>query len=326
MANFGGPRTNPTSNTWPFSDTQIAPSGKSPDPYNSKEKQIVRNKQWVPVFREIASNMSPAHIRYLCFPSPSCAFVKQLRAPNIHLLGANSFVIAVEKSPSSATEIVRKFSNLFNKGSYDIIIMGYESAIESEKLINYFAKQGRRRAGFDILELDFTDSIFSINQRGESKILDAIIKTLMLQSVFGRREKYYLISSFKMKFRFTQTLRQHFSDAASMLCENFIQRYDQNLSSELNRLPSNNLDGSRINWCILHSIPLIIIEHAPRLMRLSLTDVPYTYVSQSAGAKSRIVSFVFSCEHKRPSLSHPVEPILQEVQHAFNKVRNTIWV
>ena len=309
-----------TTSLWPFSTMQITPSGKQPDPYNSKEKQFVRNKQWLPVFREIASNLNPAYIHYLCFPSPSCAFVKQLL--NTSLLEHRSFVVALEKSKSAATEIMTQFSKFFEMDKYRVIPMKYEDAVVSDELINHFRRRKRGRVGFDILELDFTTSIFSLNDRGESKILDALIRTLMLQSVFGRKQKYYLITSFRMNLRISSTLRSRFSDAATMLCKNFIERYDKSLSDELVGLSEDEI---KVNRCILHSIPSILIEHEPRLTCLSLKDVPYTYISRSVGGKTRIVSFVFTCEYGRPSLSS-VASMSEAVRDAFDKVRSTVWV
>jgi len=309
-----------THSLWPFSNMQITPSGKLPDPFNSKEKQIVRNKQWLPVFREIASNLSPAYIQYMCFPSPSCAFVKQLL--NMSLLERKSFVVALERSQSAATEVMTQFSRFLEMDQYSVIAMKYEDAIVSRELISHFMRRKGDRAGFDILELDFTNSIFSMNDKGESKILDSLIRTLMLQSVSGRKQKYYLITSFRMKLRLSLALRSKFSDAVTMLCKNFIGRYDESLSDELVNLSNNKM---RVDRCILYSIPLIIFEHAPRLVYLTLKDVPYTHISRSVGGKTRIVSFVFTCEYGRPSLSS-FEPISRAVKDAFDKVHSAVWV
>jgi len=303
---------------------QIDPSGKLPDPYNSTEKQFVRNRQWLPVFREVASDLGPAYIRYLCFPSPSCAFVKQLLSTS--LLDRGNSVVALERSASSATEIVTQFSGFFEMDKYSVIRMKYEDAVVSDELISHFIRRHRSRVGFDILELDFTTSIFSMNNRGESKILNSLIRTLMLQSVFGRKQRYSLIASFGMNLRLSPTLRRQLreqsSDAVTMLCRNFIERYDENLSDELINLSD---DEMRVNRCILHSIPSIIIEHAPRLAYLTLRDVPHTYISKSVGGKTRIASFVFTCEYKQPSLSS-VGSIFEAIEDAFSKVHSTVWV
>lgn len=230
--------------------------------------------------------------------------------------------MALERSSSAATEIMTQFSGFFDMDKYSIITMRYEDAVTSHGLISHFMRRRRGRVGFDILELDFTSSIFSMNNRGESKILDSLIRTLMLQSVFGRTQKYYLITSFRMNLHLPPTLRREFSDIGIMLCRNYIERYNESLSEELINLSD---DEMRVNWCILYSIPLIIIEHAPKLAHLTLRDVPYTYISRSVGGKTRIVSFVFTCESGRPSLSS-VESISEAVEDAFTKARSTVWV
>lgn len=303
---------------------QVTTGGKLPDQYNSKEKQIVRNKQWIPLFREIVSTISPQYIHYLCFPSPSCAFIKQLLSTN--LLVDESSVIAIEKSDSAATEIITKFSTFFKEGKYDVIIKKYEEAIKNIELIELFRKSRIGRIGFDILELDFTDSIFSMNNNGESRILDTIIKTLMLQSVFGRREIYYLILSFKMSLSIPPILRLGCTDAVDMLCKNFIKRYNVNLADKINNISNSNNDESRVNWCILYSIPLILIEYAPNIVHMRLKDTSYTYISRSVGAKARIASFIFTCQNRCASLSQSVGSISEEIHDAFDKVSGTVWV
>lgn len=309
-----------TNTNWPFSNMQIPSSGKLPDRFNSKEKQFVRNKQWLPVFKEVVSNLGPAYIQYICFPSPSCAFIKQLL--KMSLLERRSYVVALERSPSAATEIVTQFSGFFERDKYSVISKKYEDAMTSGELVDHFMRRKGDQAGFDILELDFTSSIFSMNDRGESKILDSLIRTLMMQSISGRKQKYYLITSFKLKLRLAQALRRIFPDAVTMLCRNFIARYNEDLSDELINLTDNE---KRVNLCILNSIPLILIEHAPRLAYLTLRDVPYVHISRSVGGKTRIASFVFACEYRRPSLSS-IETIFRSVEDAFDKVRFTVWV
>lgn len=242
------------------------------------------------------------------------------------LLDTDSCVVAVEKSPSARSQIMTNFSTLFARDKYAIVSEKYERAIELEPFIDYFARRRRGEIGFDIMELDFTDSIFSMNENGESRILDALIRTLMLQLVFGRKRTYYLIASFRMRLRIPRTLREQFSDPVRMLCEKFICRYDQELSDKLIELSNGDRSDSRVDWSMLYSIPLVIIEHAPRLIQLSLRDIPYTHVSQSVGAKARIVSFVFTCEYSRPSFSRSIGPTSQKIQDAFGKVHQTVWV
>lgn len=293
-------------------------------PFNSKEKQFVRNRQWLKNFRELLTRMDRNNIKYLCYPALDCAFIKQLLG--MGLICDKTTVVAIEPNRNYHVKILEYFSRNFEKNNYEVIRGKYEDLILEESLRKWFLKNP---IGFDILELDFPAALYSLNPDGRSKFLDAIFRTLSLQSIGDK--KYYLIIAFKTNNKIPPNLQKIYGTPTRMLLQNILQKENEFLNNPiLEEFINSDQNNDDFNyWCSIYAIPLGIMTHCGGLCNIKLHSIPFTHISRSVGARSRIVTYVFNCEPRYTSL-HNGHSIRNEVKDnmydAIKKIHNTIWV
>jgi hypothetical protein len=284
--------------------------------FNSAEKQFVRNRLWVPVFRNTLQEKRMRHkkIRYLCFPSPACAFVKQLLG--MQLISDNTFVVGIEPNEYYHRIILEFFAGRFKKGVYEILQGRFEDLISDNVL--------RQKFPFDILELDFPGPFFSLTPSKESRLLTAI-ETSLLQQAFHNKP-CHLITSFKTGGSLPEPLRASYADLQDFVVREILQRENSALGNGTLRafLNSGPHQDRYAEWCCLYAIPLAIIRNTSNLFDVQLESFPHTYVSTSEGATSRIVSYTFICRPRRRG-SFDQATLETSLKDALTKTAQSVW-
>lgn len=258
--------------------------------------------------------MRQQKIRYLCFPSPACAFVKQLLG--MQLISEKTFVVGIEPDEHYHRIILEFFASRFKKGAYEILQGRFEDLINDGTL--------RQKFPFDILELDFPGPFFSLTPSKESRLLTAI-ETTLLQQAFHNKP-CHLITSFKMGGSLPEPLRTSYVSLDDFIVREILQEENALLGNGtlgpfLSRGPQQDRYAE---WCCLYAIPLAIIRNTSALCEVRLQNFPHTYVSTSEGATSRIVSYTFICRPKRRGSFGQV--VLEtSLKDALTKTAQTVW-
>jgi hypothetical protein len=101
------------------------------------------------------------------------------------------------------------------------------------------------------------------------------------------------------------------------------------LTSLITDLSQNPTTRSKVE-CNLFSIPLTIMRRAEGICTVELEAVPYTHISESIGATSRLASYVFKCQPRSFTIDslggYLSNETLKKLDNAVNKTSNTIWV
>ena len=295
--------------------------------FNSKEKQLVRNQLWLPIYKQVCTSTSPiGRIKYLCFPGLGCSFVKQLIALG-YISKTHTTIVALEPNKSWHKIIYEYFARTFEKAKYEVLEGNYEDLIEQERLIKWFFEPP---FGFDIMELDFPVSLFSLGSDKRSMILEAIAKTLKVQAFFCR--SFNMIAAFKATNKISAELGSVYGDATKMLVKEILERENSLLNNRIltGLIKSGSTASLYDEKCSLYAIPLAIIRRSEGICNVRLKEIPYTHVSKSVGANSRIISYVFRCEPRNYTIDCGGNTLFDETRKsmvdAIEKTYRTFWV
>jgi hypothetical protein len=297
--------------------------------FNSKEKRLVRNKLWLPIYRKVCGNAIPVgKIKYLCFPGLGCSFIKQLLG--LHLISPDqTTVVALEPEKNWHKDIFEYFAKTFELGKYEVLEGNYEDLIGEKRLIHWFFEPPY---GFDILELDFPVPLFSLGSDKESKLLESIAKTMKLQAFLGK--SFYIITSFKAENKISRDLRTTYGNSVKMLSKEILEKENSLLNDETlsSLIASLAVDANKFNQekCSLFAIPLAIIRRSEGICTVKLDQAPYTHVSKSVGGKTRIISYVFWCEPRAYAIDCAGDTLFKEtkenIHKAIRKIEQTVWM
>jgi len=295
--------------------------------FNSKEKQYVRNRLWLPIYKDLCSRTTPfGKIKYLCFPGLGCNFIKQLLGLG-YISKEHTVVVAVEPNKSWHKMIYEYFAETFARGKYEVLEGNYEDLIQEQRLTKWFIQQP---PGFDLLELDFPVPLFSLNPEKRSMVLESIAKTLKLQAFFGR--SFYMIASFKAENPLPANLGSVYGNSTKMLVKEILEKENSLLKNKtLSNLISSDLTIALFQEkCSLFAIPLAIIRRSEGICNVKLHQPPYSHISKSVGAKTRIMSYVFWCEPRNYTIDSGGDKLFNEtkrnIEEAIEKIDKTVWV
>ena len=297
--------------------------------FNSTEKQFVRNKLWLPFYKKVCGGVTPVgKIKYLCFPGLGCNFIKQLSALGL-ISKDQTTIVAIEQNKFWHKSILEYFASIFTLGKYEVIEGTYEKMISEERLLRWFME---KPFGFDIIELDFPASLFSLSADRRFILLESIAKTLKLQTFYGRN--FYMLTTFKAQTPIPQSLNAQYGNSSKMLSKEILQKENALLNnailnSLIATLASNPTEHSD-EECNLFAIPLAIIRRAEGICTIELEEVPYTHVSESVGGTSRLASYVFKCQPRSYTIDCAGDYLSNEIKKrlddAIKKTANAVWV
>lgn len=152
---------------------------------DSKEKQSIREKLWLPIFRRYCKNIGIGNLKYLCFPGAHCFELKYFFAQGV-LYAQN--IVAVEYKEFEAT-MIQKYLN--GKG---VVFNGLlkELLDNNQKFISQFQNP------FHIINLDCYGPANSLGFPAKPRNMELIRKIVELQKE-NRARKFCLLLTFNAK-------------------------------------------------------------------------------------------------------------------------------
>jgi hypothetical protein len=238
-------------------------------------------------------------------------------------------IVGIEQNKSWHTTIFEYFAEVFSQEKYGILEGTYENLIADHRLLRWFMIEP---FGFDIIELDFPSSLFSLGEDKRSKILDSISKTLKMQAFCGRT--FYMLTTFKAKTPISHALRTQYGNSVNMLSKEILQKENALLNNgKLNSLITALASTPTVRdeeECNLFAIPLTIIRRTEGICTVELAEVPYTHVSKSVGGTSRLASYVFKCQPRSYTIDCAGDCLFNEtkkkLEDAVRKTEHAVWV
>jgi hypothetical protein len=278
---------------FPFNfDLETGQAVKLGKKFNSKEKQFVRNRLWLPVYESICKSATPVgKIKYLCLPGVGCNFIKQLLGLKF-ISKDQTTIVAIERNKTWHKMIFEYFAENFELGKYEVLEGDYGQLIREERLIKWFLQ---KPFGLDIIELDFPTPLFSIGLNRKAKLLEAIAKTIEVQDFLER--EFYLIVAFKAQNSLGQELQEMYENSTAMLKAEVLQKENLMLKDKtLEEVIGETDSASADERCSLFAMPLAIIRRCEGICNVTLHSPPYIHISKSVNATTSIISYVFHCK------------------------------
>jgi hypothetical protein len=290
---------------------------------DSKEKAEIRIKLWNKVFAQASAKKSHKNIKYLCFPGEKCYYEKYLVEKN-KLLIKNC--VAVEEDPFKIPLIQEEFSKLGPSTDIKEVLHGkIEALIETDDFKKLFP--------FDILNLDFECPAFPIADLGKSKVLTALEDCMSIQ--FSLMKEFWIILTFKLYDELAPVLRSTIINGAPVgtradwLMKTYLEPLAVDNVTLSKFIASTNRNMHHKEWCSLYAIPCDITNFLNRRFKIELVDNPYTYVGESSGYRTRMVSYGFHFKRidnppRTPSYYRELKG--ECMNSMMESIKNTHWV
>ena len=272
-------------------------SGEKRDAFDTENKQIVRERLWIPCFKnkflEINSWKKQIRpIRYLCFPGPNYLFLKYLVEKE--LIPKESIIIGVESDLGIATKIRPEIKMLLpNYIQYDDF---FENIVSNHEGF-------QEKFPFDIAELDFTKFVLkTTNGEGTLPYIRALdnffIKQLQNFDREIRIKGFYLTITSNMQiWVFTKTFKEYKGNAIKILLEKELESFNSALNHPyLSDIITKKIPLSKKikDIIVIMSLILVVMNHAFDYFLIKLINAPICYI----GTSSKMVTVVFHCKKK----------------------------
>ncbi len=268
------------------------------NPFKSKNKQYVRDKQWKTCFEETNNKLqryenSKRELRYLCFPAEECIFINQLFKNK--LINKKTFIVGVEEDSALAYEIRLKFRSWFEEESFKIFPDWFEDLVIDEEFAIFFP--------FDIANLDFTKCVLNIDSvAGDLPTIDSIQNFFINQShsIVHRRVRitdFYLLITSNISIQVPpEIFKRYHGDRNLILIEKVINVFNRFLKNpDLDVILKQKKFTPRGKKRIfILSLCLIVIELGFKYFYIELIEPPIFYKGKKDGAK--MVSLKFYCK------------------------------
>lgn len=304
-------------------------SGEERDAFNTENKQIVRERLWIPCFKnkflEINSWKNQTRpIRYLCFPGPNYIFLDYLVKKAI--IPKESIVIGMESDLGIAAKIRPEIKILLPNyiqydGFFENLVCNHEGFQE--------------KFPFDIAELDFTKFVLkTTNSKGTLPYIQALnnffVKQLQNFDRGIRIKGFYLTITSKMQiWVFPETFKEYEGNAIKILLEKELEPFNSALNHPyLDDILTKRIPHSKKikDIIVIMSLILVVMNHAFDFFLIELIKAPICYI----GTISKMVTVVFHCKKKTKaqlgSASNNERRRKENLMNAIDLCKNTMFL
>lgn len=255
----------------------------SPDFFDNKNKQQVREELWVSCFKNINKLLSERirykrELRYFCFPGENAIFLKYLKSKNF--ISEKTIIVGIEKKNALGIQIQVLLRNKLNlQKSYVIGGKKYQKLVLHDSQLN-------NKYPFDIINLDINGSYHSLNPNDLETIYIRALQHFLYKQFFNYEKYYFRMENFYLLV--TSNLEN------VQIPPEILKKYNKNLTEYLKReilLHYKNLnhpfldfylnnkieDEKDINIVSILSTALRIINQCSQSFTIKLDFRPYCY-------------------------------------------------